>query len=728
MERAVTAHTLALPDPRDLPPSGDLPGGLAQTMPSAQPLPPLREDLILFPAADNRDGSPAWMIHDPVVNRFYRIGWLEFEMLSRWQDSGSALLARLNAETTLAADAQSLAALLQFLEQNFLLRADTPQASARLAAMAESHSRRDLRWLLHHYLYIRIPLVRPDRWLAAALPYVRFIYTRAFALLVLALSVTGLVLASRQWDEFLVSFQDSFTPSGVLAYMAALAFVKVMHELGHAFTATRYGVRVAHMGLALVVMFPMLYTDTSESWKLTDHRKRLAIVAAGMTTEIGIAALSTLCWSLVDDGVLRSAFFFLATTSWVLSLAINASPFMRFDGYFVLSDLLDIPNLHMRCFAFGRRFLRNWLLGWHEPLPEILPRRTERFLTVFAFVVWLYRLTVFAGIAVGVYLYFFKALGIFLFCVEISWFILLPIYSEFRVWWRRRSEIVLRRRLIALGLLLAVGAFVFVPLRHGVHAPGWVRAGSTQALYAPFPARVSHIHPAGPVRAGEVLLTLESPDTRAKRTQAEAASATVWSQLRHADVTEQGTAQRGLLGSRLRQEQAEALSATQEVERLELVAPFSGTLTDLDPLVHAGVWVNTRQELGMLVSGRTWYAEAFVDQDGLQHVRIGDPARVYVPDSFEPLLARVVEIDSARTVTLPNPMLDAAHGGSIRVSTANDKHEVEHALYRVRMRLESAPRSQRSESAKIVIEGGRYSLGAHWLRALAGVIIRQSGF
>lgn len=701
---------------------------LAASQPEDAPLPALREDLALFAAGDNRDGSPAWMIQDPVSNRFYRIGWLEFEMLSRWQTSGAELLKQLRRETPLSAGPETLKGLLGFLEQNYLLRANTPEASDRLAAQAESRKRRDLKWLLHHYLFIRIPLVRPDRFLAAMLPYVSFMYTRVFGLIVAGVAVVGLFLASRQWDAFVVSFQDSFTPAGVLAYMVALAFAKVLHEMGHALTATRYGCRVAHMGVSFIVMFPMLYTDTSESWKLTDSRKRLAIVVAGMATEAGIAAFATLFWSLTDDGVLRSAFFFLATTSWILSLGINASPFMRFDGYFVLSDVLDLPNLHTRSFAFGRHFLRRRLLGWNDPLPEPMTRKMARFLTVFAFIVWIVRFTVFLGIAIGVYLYFFKALGIFLFAVEIAWFIVMPVWSEVKVWWQRRRDIGLRHRLVAAGIAFVLLLFLLVPWPHGIHAPGWVRAQTSQLVFAPYPARVVQVREAGPVKAGDVLLVLESPDVQARQLQAKAVSDTVWSQIRRANVMEEGVESRELLASRLRQEQAEMFGAREESERLALTAPFSGTLSGLDPLVQPGVWVSTKDELGVLVDDEKWVTEAFVDPGELRYLQRGDLARVYVPGQFAPLKAVVTEIDTARTQTLPSPMLDAAHGGSIRVSTVNNRQEVQHALYRVRLELQERPASSSSQLAKIVISGQSYSIAAEWFRHLAGAIVRESDF
>lgn len=699
------------------------------TAPPAPPaLPPLREDLQLFAAAPHADGAPAWMIQDPVSNRFFRIGWLEFELLKRWQSNAEQLLRQINQETPLHAEMDSLNALQAFLEQNFLLRCDQAEQSQRLSSIAAQRRKRDLKWLLHNYLFVRIPLVRPERFLQALLHYTGFIYTRWFALLMIALTLWGIVLASRQWDTFLVSFQDSFTPAGILAYMTALAFAKIMHEMGHALTATRYRVRVAHMGVSLVVMFPMLYTDTSESWKLTRRQDRLAIVSAGVITELGIAGLATLAWSLSSDGALRSAFFFLATTSWILTVAINASPFMRFDGYFLLSDALDFPNLHQRSFAFGRQRLRRFLLGWEEPVPEYLSLPMQRFLVCFAFIVWGIRFTVFLGIAVSVYLFFFKALGIFLFIVEILWFIVMPVWSELKVWWERRSEIRLNRIVLGGFLLCCLALFLFVPWKSAIHAPGWVRSAQTQTFYAPFAAQLNYLRPMGEVQAGDLLASFNAPDIDARQTQAQASSATVWAELQRSGIVEEEYARRALLSSRLRQEQAEGLGAIEELGRLDLFAPFAGQWQDIDPLLQTGVWVKPEQALGLLTAPNNWIAEAYATQEDLWRLQRGDHAKVYVTQQANPIPAQVLSIDSTRSLTLPDPMLDAAHGGQIRVSTVDNKQEVQQALYRVQLQLLSPPAQARSQTASVLLYGEKHSIAGNWLRYLGALLIRESGF
>ncbi|MGB5206287.1 MAG: site-2 protease family protein, partial [Azonexus sp.] len=335
----------------------------------ARPLPPLREDLRILEAAPEADGSPAWVIHDPVVNRFYRIGWLEFECLLRWGAPAAVVAADIAAMTPLQTDADQVVALAGFLDQHQLLRPG-PEATDRQASRSATAPWLKWRWWLHHYLFFRIPLVRPQVFLARAARQLSLLF-RPAALWALALPIgLGLLLVYREWDVFSTAVVDSLSPRGLLGFAGALFLAKTLHELGHALVATHFGVRVAHMGIAFVVMWPMLYTDTGESWKLRSRHQRLAVSAAGILTELALAGLATLGWALSEPGWLHTACLYLATTSWMLSLALNASPFMRFDGYFILSDLLDFPNLHERSSALAKVALRRTLLGLDEPWTE----------------------------------------------------------------------------------------------------------------------------------------------------------------------------------------------------------------------------------------------------------------------------------------------------------------------------------------------------------------------
>ena len=697
-------------------------------------LPPLREDLKLQVAAANRDGSPAWMIQDPVTNRFFRIGWLEFQMLSRWPLRDPALLLRaINEQGPLGASIEELATFIAFLRQHQLLRISTAQGTRSLEQMRLKAAGSRWKWLLHNYLFFRVPLVRPQHWLQRALPWVDFAFTRSFAVFTVLCTLLGLFLVIRQWDGFVHTFQDFLSPSGLLGFALALTFAKTLHELGHAFTATRYGIRVAHMGIAFLVLWPMLYTDTGESWKLQDRRRRFAIAAAGITTELALAGFATLAWSLAEDGAFRSALFFLATTSWMITLAINASPFMRFDGYFLLSDALDLPNLHQRSFALARAGLRRALLGWDEPDPEPFEPALRRGLVAFAWMTWLYRLVVFIGIALAVYHFFFKALGIFLLVVEVVWFIARPMWSEVVTWIGGGRRAQAGHAMRALMLLMALLGLLAVPWQTRIRAEGWLHAGQQQLVYAPVPARVLTVASAGEVRAGQALVVLDSPDARSKAAQSMIVADALALRLDQTIGRAEGLERRALIAGQLAQQRAEVLAQRAELQRLVLPAGFSGVLADVDPHIGPGVWVNPTQPIAVLYDPASWIVDALVAQEAIGRFAIGSAASFHARGRWvAPLAGEVIAIDSARAQSLPHPMLAAAHGGRVPATEqANGSLSPRDALYRVRIRLASGPAQgagYRQQIGSVSIEGERRSLIARWARSVVALLLRESGF
>jgi putative peptide zinc metalloprotease protein len=695
-------------------------------------LPALREDLKLFAAAANRDGSPAWMIQDPISNRFFRIGWIEFELLSRWSLRVPAMVLNQVAEQTALQPTQDdLNALVLFFRQHQLLRANDPAGVQVLVGMANKAKSSSWQWLLHNYLFFRVPLVRPQRFLQAITPWIGWLYSGSFFGVSCVVALLGLVLAARQWDVFLSTFQDFFSPAGLLGYALALMLAKTLHELGHAVVATKLGVRVAHMGVAFLVMWPMLYTDTGESWKLPDRKQRFRIAAAGMAAEFALAGFATLAWSLADEGSVKSALFFLATTSWILTLGINASPFMRFDGYFLLSDALDLPNLHQRSGELARAQLRRMLFGWHEQDSEHFEPGLRRFLIGFAWITWLYRLVVFVGIAIAVYVFFFKLLGIFLFIVEIIWFIARPVWMEMRLWAPRWRE---TRASFALGWLVflgVIGVLMFLPWQRNVAGEAWLHAQQQQLIYSPFAARVAQVTKPGDVAVGTTLVSLDSPDTRSRASVSVLAAQSLALQLDQTVGRTDGAERRALLEQQLAQQVAQTSAENAELKRLDLQAPFAGQLVDLEPDIKPGVWVSANQPIGLLVDKSSWVIDALIEQKALARLRTADEARFYVRNlPNQPLLARVSAIDSTRAPSLPHAMMAADHGGRVAVTRqANGQIAPRDALYRVRLELlpnQALP--QQMQLGQVRIEGERRSLAQDFWTSVVAVAVRESGF
>jgi len=232
-----------------------------------------------------------------------------------------------------------------------------------------------------------------------------------------------------------------FTLEGFIFYALTLIIIKALHELGHAFTAHHFGAKVPIIGLAFLVMFPVLYTDTTDAWRLTSRRQRLLIDAGGMITELAIASIAIFLWSFLPDGPMRSAAFFAATTSWVLSLMVNLNPCMRFDGYYLLGDLFRIQNMQVTGFELGRWKMREFLFGLGQAKPFPVQDGKQLGLLTYCYFTWVYRFFLFIGIALLVHHLFPKAIGIVLFTVEIIFFIVMPIWRELKNWWSLKRAV-----------------------------------------------------------------------------------------------------------------------------------------------------------------------------------------------------------------------------------------------------------------------------------------------
>ncbi len=721
-------------------------------------LPILREELALYPGGHLADGQPSWTLHDPVRNQFFRIDWQSFEVFSRWAlGDPQAICHSVAAQTTLRPDASDIAALVQFLVENQLVQ---PQGSASSQQMADRLGRMRgnwQTWLLHHYLFFRIPLVRPDAWLnrwsAAAAP----LFTRGFAQLTLLALLLGGIEVYRDWGRFSATLLDTFTWEGVLGFGLALSFVKVLHELGHAFTAKRFGCQVPVMGVAFLVLWPVAYTDTNEVWKLQQRRQRLAVAGAGVATELVVAVWATLAWGLLPEGLAKSIAFMLASTTWIATLAVNTSPFMRFDGYFFLVDWLDMPNLHSRAFALARWDLRERLFGLQHPPPEHFPPRRRLGLILFAYATWMYRLVVFLGIAALVYAFFIKLVGIFLFLVEIIWFVALPLWKEIKSWpallkaaplkadpmhateagqsgswaqaWRRYPRL---RRSLMLGSMLLLLFVLPWPTRQS--AAGLLHPAEVFPLYAPAGSQVVKLpwREGSRVETGQVLLELAAPELQLRWQRAQARTLSTREQLGSASLDPSQRHNLPLLQQEEKAAQAEVDSVQAELARYAPVAPFAGRLRDLDPALQAGTWVSAREKLGLLVRTDGWLVETWLDEEAIRRVALGDQARFFTDGLEGPVLVlQVSEIDRDASRVLPTGLLAAQFGGTVLTREKHGQLIPERAIYRVVLRSDQALDARLADQSwrgRVVIHGQWEAPGLTFARAALVLVWRELGF
>lgn len=700
-----------------------------------RPLPPIRQDLAIHKAPDAPDGSPCWHLHDPAANQFYQLGWVAFEVLSRWAlGTASAVVDAVCDETTLDIDDDTISSMLIFLERHNLLLARSAKDSERLLAANKAAKHHWTIWLLHNYLFFRIPLVRPDAWLQKWAPRIWPALDRRFWVAVLALALVALALVARQWDNFLHGFSDYTGTEKLIAFAIAVSLAKVGHELGHALVARYHGCKVPTMGVAFLVMWPVLYTDTNEAWKLPSNKARFQIAIAGMATEICIAIVATWAWLWLPDGPTRSAALFMATTSWLMTLALNASPFMRFDGYFLLVDAMGLPNLHQRSFALGRWWLREKLFHFGDPVPEQFPERRQKFLIAFAFGVWVYRFTLFVSIAVLVYLAFFKLLGVLLFLVEVGWFLIRPLWMELEVWWQRRHAMTwnpaTRRTAIAASILVML---LILPWRIEISAPAVQAADQEHNFYAPFSARVLN-YPAerkSQVSKDEVLLELDSPEGAHRLRLAQIAENTMRRKLEQQVIGESLVEQGDVIKRQWEEAAYQVQGLEEQNQRLVLRAPFDGKIVLRADDLLPGAWVTERERLLVVANPAGTSIEVFVSEKDIDRLHLGDLAR-FVPDGIEHgrKHCHITEIDRVYIASVDEHGLSSTYGGLIATRPdKNGQHVPVAPTFRVRLGQCSpaAAATQRLTGVAHLEADGRSIVG-DTLRQVMAVIIRESGF
>ena len=696
-------------------------------------LPNLRADLQLTPAAPAIDGSPRWTLADPVRGRYFKLGAAAMRLLRHWSlGDPEQVLRAANREPGLPLDGTELEQLLGFLRSHDLISALDPQQRASYSLKAAAQRQTLWQVLLHQYLFFRIPLWRPDAFLNRAWPWLERFGPRALRYGFPVTLGLGVFLVSRDWQRFIATFPHLFSLGGALAFGVALFFAKLCHEFGHAFMAKRAGCRVQSMGVAFMVLLPMFYTDVSDAWRVNDRRARLLIGAGGVLAELLLACIALLVWSLLPEGPGRTAAFMLASATWITTLVINLNPFMRFDGYFLLSDFWEVDNLQGRAFALCRWRLREFLFGYGAAAPEPWSPKMQRRLLIWGYGSWLWRAALFFGIALAVYHLFFKVLGIVLMLVELVWFIFLPILSEWRQWWSRREQAyaprVLLRGLALLGLVLALG----LPWRSAVELPTMLEAGRASALHAPVASRVKtvNVHDGQVVAQDEVLIELESPDLDSRQAIVRREIQIQQLQMRRQASRSETAADAGIVEQRLAEAVAEYRGLAAQRERLLLRAPHAGTVRDLLPQLTVGRWLSTKDPLARVVEDgarlRGYLAEA-----ELWRVAPGATGRFIADDPMHPAIAvKLTEIDTNGAAYVDQEALTSDHHGPIAVRRdPHQRAEPVQGQYGARLSpLEEAATPLQPLRGVVVLQGrGESLLGVAW-RRMAALGVRESGF
>ncbi|MGH7192544.1 MAG: hemolysin D, partial [Candidatus Saccharimonadales bacterium] len=383
------------------------------------------------------------------------------------------------------------------LHRSGLIVANVPGQGHQLLLRRNERWRKEWIGRLSNVLSVRFKGIDPDRLLNWLYPKMKWIYSRLAVVLCCLLGLSALSLVLVQFDVFqskLPSFHQFFNLKNAVLLSIALGVTKVIHEFGHGLTCKHFGGECHEMGVMLLVLTPCLYCNVSDSWMLPNKWHRAAIGAAGMYIEMIIASVCTFIWWFSEPGLLNHLCLSTMFVCSVSTLMFNSNPLLRYDGYYILSDLIEIPNLRQKATDILNRKLGEWCLGLEPQEDPFLPERNQIFFALYSVAAAIYRWVVVFSILWFLYEvwrpYRLEIIGQIIGVAALYGLLVQPFWKLGKFFYvPGRIEKVKKPRMYAT---LAVIAFVllavfFVPLPHRVYCPFEVQPRDAQKIFVNVP-------------------------------------------------------------------------------------------------------------------------------------------------------------------------------------------------------------------------------------------------
>lgn len=374
--------------------------------------------------------------------------------------------------------------LLAQLHSADLLIGELPPNMVELSERSEKQSRREMLMRFSNPMAIRIPLFDPDKLLTLTLPFIRPLFTTWGFFGWLLLVTCGIVVGAMNAKALGGNLSDqAFSTQNVVLLLIAYPLVKLFHELGHAYSTKVWGGEVHEVGVMLLLFIPVPYVDASASAAFRKKWRRAVVGGAGIMVEAALAALAVFLWVSIEPGIIRALAFNVILIGGVSTLVFNGNPLLKFDGYYVLSDLIEIPNLATRANKYVLYLIQRYAFGVLDAQSPVTGKGEHRWFVIYAVAAAAYRLSIMMTIALLVAGKFFFV-GIALAMISVATTLVMPIMKGVRFVMhspalqrtRRRAILVSSAFTLAMILLIAAMPVPFATMAQGVL---WVGEQST---------------------------------------------------------------------------------------------------------------------------------------------------------------------------------------------------------------------------------------------------------
>jgi putative peptide zinc metalloprotease protein len=520
-------------------------------------------------------------------------------------------------------------------------------------------------------LALRFPLVDPDRFLDKLVPFVRPVFGWVGALVWAAVVATAAVLTVTHWPELTENVSDRVLTPGNLVLMALIyPLIKLLHELGHALSTKVWHGEVHEMGIMLLVLMPIPYVDASAASAFRRRRRRVIVGAAGIIVELFLAALALFAWLNVQPGLLRATAYNVMLIGGVSTLLINGNPLLRFDGYYILSDLLEIPNLAQRSQAQLRYLADRYLFGVTDADSPASARGESTWFLVYGVAGAVYRVFLFTVIILFIAGRFFF-IGVLLALWASFGLLVRPIYKSVRYVLAAPNLARSRARAVLVSGGLLVGGLIFffvVPVPSSTRAEGviWIAEDSIVRAGANGFIEEVLVDTGERVSAGQPLITSTSPELRTRARVLEL-------RVTELDAREQALRVSDQVAADIaRQEkvaaEADLERARQELDALTMRAGRDGTLVLTRARDLPGHFARKGEVLGYVLDLSTVTARVVVTQADVDLVRRQtESVSARLVENRNETPARILREVPQASDHLPSNVLGTAGGGQIAI-------------------------------------------------------------
>lgn len=641
-------------------------------------------------------GVDWYVLTDTYTQRFFRVSPAAYAFIARLDpsDTVDAVWQRFIEDFPDEAPGQEevMQVLAQLHHSNLLYYRSQPD-SLTIFNRYKEHKQRELRGKLLGFLYVRVPLWDPNDWLNRVRRLVYASTSRPVVITWFIVVALGLAMAvinsSALWDQS----QGLLAPGNLFWLYVCLAGMKVLHEFGHAFVVKRFGGNVHTLGVMFLVFVPLPYMDATASWSFRRRRERMLVGAVGILVELFLAALGAIVWASTGEGLVNGLAFNVMVIGSVSSLLFNGNPLLRFDAYYVFSDLIDIPNLYQRASQQWLYFADRYLLGTERAEAPARDRREWWWLTGYGAASFIYRIIIVLAILLFVSDQWF-AVGVLFAFTSFIMLIGMPAAKWFK---HLRSDAVHRNRgraltVSVLALLLPLAALAWIPLPYSIKAPGVVEAVESSNIVAETAGNLRHLHVRSgrEVQAGEMLLELANPPLEHEIEMVR--QQVIEAELLRNRALGNNLSEVAPLGQRISMLRERLAELERRHDALQIRAPHDGVWVASSLHQREGSWLPRGEGLGRVIDPSDLRFSAVVSQEQADELfgalLTGGELRLRGQADL-PVYSSSLMLLPYQRQTLPSVALGWMGGGSIAVDRESENGDrATESFYELRLGLE----------------------------------------